>query len=66
MNDDDITEHNGEPFKTTSGGIEKTLTGDCVNPSRSRFQPAYIEQSGTIGNEDGAERPVFVVVLETL
>lgn len=33
---------------------------------RLTFRPAYIKQSGTAGNGEGATRPVYVVVLETL
>lgn len=66
VNDDDLVERDRDPFQTSSGGVKRTITGDHVKPDRSRFRPATIEQAGTIGNGDGAERPVFVVVLETL
>lgn len=66
VGDEDVQERNGDPFPTSSGGVKRTLTGDRVDPSRSSFRPAHIEQSGTIGNGEGAERPVYVVVLEPI
>lgn len=45
---------------------ETATNGDRTEPTRSRFRPAYIEQSGTVGNDDGREAPVYVVVLKTL
>lgn len=63
VDEDDIVEGDGEPFETHRG---KTLTGDRMKTDRSYYRPAYIEQSGTVGNGDGAGRPVFVVVLEPL
>lgn len=63
IDDDAIVEGDGEPFETHRG---ETLTGDRLEPERHHYRPAYIEQSGTYGNGDGAERPVFVVVLEPL
>jgi hypothetical protein len=66
VDDDDLVERNGEPRKSHRGSTERILTGDRIDPSRSYFRPAYIDQSGTLGNGDGAERPVFVVVLESL
>lgn len=66
VNDEDLVGRDRDPHTYTSGGVERTITGDHVDPSRSHFRPAYIEQCGTIGNGEGAERPVFVVVLEAL
>lgn len=66
IGDDALKERDGESLTSLSGGVEKTYTGDHMDSSRSTFRPAYIEQSGTVGNGDGAERPVFVVVLEPL
>jgi hypothetical protein len=43
-----------------------TYTGEFLKPDRSCYRPAYVEQSGTIGDGEGATRPVYVVVLEPL
>jgi len=63
VNEENLCERDGDPHTTHRG---KTFTGDRVKAAGSRFRPAYIEQSGTVGNGDGAERPVYVVVLETV
>lgn len=47
------------------GGVEVTYTGEFVTPT-SRFGPPRVEEVGTIGDGDGAERPVHVVVLSAL
>jgi len=60
---EDLRERDGDPFESHTG---KTLTGDRVETDRSFYRPAYIEQSGTVSDGDGAKRPVFVVVLEAL
>lgn len=64
--EEDLREDDGEPFETSHGGPERAITGDHVKPTRSSFRPAYIEQSGTLGDGDGNTRPVYVVVLEPL
>jgi DNA-directed RNA polymerase subunit RPC12/RpoP len=61
--DEDRREGDGEPFQTHRG---RTLTGDSVDCDRASYRPAYIEQSGTVGDGEGAKRPVYVVVLEPL
>lgn len=66
VGDDDLRERDGAPHITYRGGTEVTLTGDYVKPTRSRFSPATIKQSGTLGDGEGAERPVFVVELKPL
>jgi hypothetical protein len=48
------------------GGVEVTFTGEHHTPDQTKFRPAYIKQSGELGNGDGATRPVYVVVLEPL
>lgn len=63
VNEEDLYERDGDPHTTHRG---KTLTGDRVKAVDSRFRPAYIQQSGTIGNGEGDERPVYVVVLEAI
>lgn len=63
VDESDVQKRNGDPFETHRG---KTLTGDRLETDRSHYRPAYIEQSGTVGDGDGAERPVYVVVLEPL
>jgi hypothetical protein len=62
---EDIREYSSKHTKTRRG-VETTYTGPHLSPSNTDFRPAYIEQSGTVSNGDGAERPVFVVVLEAL
>jgi hypothetical protein len=66
VNEDDHIDYGSAPFETTKYGEEVTIGGEFVEPSPSKFKPATIEQSGTLGNGDGAERPVYVVVLETV
>jgi hypothetical protein len=67
VNEDDHIEYGGrDRFTTTRGGREITITGEHVKPARSKFRPAYIEQVGSVGNGDGAERPVHAVILEAL
>jgi hypothetical protein len=62
-----VVECDGEPFREATGaGPNRTQTGDYLKPRASAFRPAYIEQSGTVGNGEGREKPVFVVVLEAL
>lgn len=61
--DEDLVERDKEPRTMHTG---KTYTGDRVEVSGNYFRPAYIEQSGTLSNGDGASRPVYVVVLESL
>jgi hypothetical protein len=63
VNDDDLVERDRDPITTHRGD---TLTGDKVDTDRSMFRPAYIHQSGTLGDGNGSTRPVHVVVLETL
>ena len=63
IGDDDLVESDREPHRTHSGD---TLTGDRVESGSAFFRPAYIEQSGTFGDGDGREAPVFVVVLKSL
>jgi ribosomal protein S27AE len=48
------------------GGVEVTFTGEHLTPSDTSFRPAYVEQSGTVSDGNGAKRPVHVVVLEAL
>lgn len=61
---------NGCPLVVGEEDIRKTSgtakNGDHIKTTRSRFRPDYVEQSGTLGNGDGRETPVYVVVLETL
>ena len=67
IGDDDVSQnYPSGPLTRTTRGVEQTHMGGCTQTHRSRFRPAYIEQSGTLGNGNGAKRPVFVVVLETL
>jgi len=68
IDEDDVVERDREPrsVKGNTGGPTETRTGDRTDPSGSTYRPAYIEQSGTLSDDNGAERPVYVVVLETL
>lgn len=66
VSDADVIERSGDPFETSRGSVTETRTGHRLQPDAARFRPAHIEQSGTIGDGNGAERPVFVVVLEPL
>ena len=66
VGDEDLVERDGDNHRTHSRGTPRTYTGDRLDVSKSSYKPAHIEQCGTLGNGDGAERPVFVVVLETL
>jgi len=61
VGDDELVERDGDPREHYSGEIR---TGDRVKLAAHQFRPPYIEQSGTVGDGDGAERPVYVVVLE--
>jgi hypothetical protein len=63
VNEENLCERDGDPMTTHRG---KTFTGDRVKVAGSRFRPAYIEESGTVGNGDGADRPVYVEVLKTV
>lgn len=63
---DDTGEYSTQLEGRQHGGVEVTFTGEHHTPDHSKFRPAYIEQSGTLGDGDGAERPVFVVILESL
>ncbi|RLM32637.1 hypothetical protein [Haloarcula sp. Atlit-120R] len=66
VNDDDRLDYGNALFETTKYGNQVTIGGEFVEPSPTKFKPAYIEQSGTIGDGNGAERPVYVVVLESV
>ena len=69
VNEENVVERDSEPTEVrginTRDGRHKRA-GDCVDTNRCRFRPAYIQQSGTLGNGNGAKRPVYVVILETL
>ena len=62
---DDTSEYSQEVEKTEFGK-DVTYAGEFLKPDPSKFRPAYIEQSGTVSDGDGSERPVYVVVLDTL
>jgi len=69
VSDEDVQESDPKDVREGTryhAGVTEKRTGDCTRGDQSTFRPAYIEQSGTLGNGDGAERPVYVVVLETL
>lgn len=63
VSDEDVIERDREPTTMHTG---ETRTGDRLEPRRARYRPAYITQSGTVGDGEGATRPVYVVVLEPL
>lgn len=63
---EDLNEYSGDKHTTRRYGNEVTYTGEYLQPDNSTFRPAYIQQSGTVSNGNGVERPVFVVVLEAL
>lgn len=63
---EDTSEYSREKFTTHSGGREVTYTGEFLRADNTKFRPAYVRQSGVVSNGEGAERPVYVVVLETL
>jgi hypothetical protein len=62
---EDTREYSREVEKTEFGH-DVTYVGEFLKPDPSKFRPAYIEQSGTVGDGSGSERPVCVVVLEPL
>lgn len=66
VNEDDHVDYGSAPFETTKYGEEVTIGGEYVETSPTKFKPAHIEQSGTLGDGNGAKRPVHVVVLETV
>lgn len=57
-----------EPIRpyTSPARPDHVVVGDYTDPTRYTYRPAYIKQSGELGNGNGARRPVFVVVLEPL
>lgn len=59
--DENTSEYGGEPFTGHDGN---TYTGEFIRLRDFEYKPAHIEQSGTVGDGEGASRPVYVVVLE--
>ncbi|MDS0280058.1 hypothetical protein NDI85_19930 [Halomicroarcula sp. S1AR25-4] len=64
VGEDDLRERDDDHYHEHYSG--EIRTGDRVEPSADTFRPAYIEQSGTLGDGDGSSRPVYVVVLEPI
>lgn len=48
------------------GGVDVTFTGEHLTPADTSFAPAEVQQSGTVADGSGSERPVYVVVLSAL
>jgi hypothetical protein len=64
--DPDATSEYSHEVEKTEFGHDATYVGEFLQPDPSQFRPAYIEQSGTVSDGAGSERPVYVVVLEPL
>jgi len=66
LDPEDTKELDWTPTSKLRDDHDVTYTGEFIEPRDTSFRPAYIQQSGTVGNGDGATRPVYVVVLEAL
>lgn len=64
--DPDATSEYSHEVEKTEFGHDATYVGEYLQPDPSQFRPAYIEQSGTVSDGAGSERPVYVVVVEPL
>lgn len=64
--DPDATSEYSHDVETRERGHDVTYVGEFLQPNPSQFRPAYIEQSGTVSDGAGSERPVYVVVVEPL
>lgn len=69
VSDEDVQKSDSEDvYETTRhhAGTTEKRAGDRTRGDQSTYRPATIEESGTVAGDDGVERPVYVVVLETL
>ena len=60
--DDAVVERDGEPYERRG----ETKTGDRLDPGGATYKPASIQETGEVGDGNGATRPVYAVVLESL
>jgi hypothetical protein len=62
---DDTSEYPSDRLESTELGNDVVYTGEYLRPN-AHFRPPTVEQSGTLGDGNGATRPVYVVTLEPL